>query len=200
MLRSNLSSSQKSLADKKVKVAGPSNQHCLSSYTTQPYEWIWTKNKNTVSDAPATFGKSRQFTIAFSNFWQFMTTFCNLSQLLAIIDLHLATLQFLAMFGNFCQLLPCHHATMSSCHPFIISSCHLVILSVWRLVNLHQSVSIIIKRHQSASININQHQPASISFDEQQLALTSINHYQSASISTSVNQQQSVPSAFIWCF
>ena len=109
---------------------------------------------------------------AFSNFWQFMTTFCNLSQLLAIIDLLLATLQFLAMFGNFCQLLPCHHV--------ILSSFHLFILSVWRLVNLHQSVSIIIKRHQSASININQHQPVSISFDEQQLALTSINHYQSA--------------------
>ena len=49
---SNLSSSQKSLADKKVKVAGPSNQHCLSSYTTQPYKWIWTKNKNDVLDAP----------------------------------------------------------------------------------------------------------------------------------------------------
>ena len=35
MLRSSLSSSQTSLADKKVKVAGPSNQHCYSSYTTQ---------------------------------------------------------------------------------------------------------------------------------------------------------------------
>ena len=53
MPRSNLSSSQKSSADKKVKVAGPSNQHCHSSYTTQPYKWIWTKNKNTVLDAPA---------------------------------------------------------------------------------------------------------------------------------------------------
>ena len=30
---SNFSSSQKSSADKKVKVAGPSNQHCHSSYT-----------------------------------------------------------------------------------------------------------------------------------------------------------------------
>ena len=128
MLRSNLSSSQKSLADKKVKVAGPSNQHCLSSYTTQPYEWIWTKNKNTVSDAPATFGKSRQFTIAFSNFWHFMTTFCNFSQLLAIIDLLSATLQFLAVFGNFWQLLPCHHAIMSSFHHFIIPSGSLYIV------------------------------------------------------------------------
>ena len=36
-----------------MKVAGPSNQHCHSSYTTQPYKWIWTKNKNTVLDAPA---------------------------------------------------------------------------------------------------------------------------------------------------
>ena len=53
MPRSNLSSSQKSSADKKVKVAGPSNQHCYSSYTTQPYKWIWTKNKNNVLDAPA---------------------------------------------------------------------------------------------------------------------------------------------------
>ena len=53
MPRSNLSSSQKSSADKKVKVAGLSNQHCHSSYTTQPYKWIWTKNKNTVLDAPA---------------------------------------------------------------------------------------------------------------------------------------------------
>ena len=53
MPRSNLSSSQKSSADKKVKVAGPSNQHCHSSYTTQPYKWIWTKNKNNVLDAPA---------------------------------------------------------------------------------------------------------------------------------------------------
>ena len=53
MLRSNLSSSQKSSADEKVKVAGPSNQHCYSSYTTQPYKWIWTKNKNNVLDAPA---------------------------------------------------------------------------------------------------------------------------------------------------
>ena len=51
--RSNLSSSQKSSADEKVKVAGPSNQHCYSSYTTQPYKWIWTKNKNNVLDAPA---------------------------------------------------------------------------------------------------------------------------------------------------
>ena len=55
MARSNLSSSQKCLADKKVKVAVPSNQHCLYSYTTQPYEWIWTKNKNTALDAPTTF-------------------------------------------------------------------------------------------------------------------------------------------------
>ena len=53
MPRSNLSSSQKSSADEKVKVAGPSNQHCYSSYTTQPYKWIWTKNKNNVLDAPA---------------------------------------------------------------------------------------------------------------------------------------------------
>ena len=53
MPRSNLSSSQKSSADEKVKVAGPSNQHCYSSYTTQPYKWIWTKNKNTLLDAPA---------------------------------------------------------------------------------------------------------------------------------------------------
>ena len=53
MPRTNLSSSQKSSADKKVKVAGPSNQHCHSSYTTQPYKWIWTKNKNNVLDAPA---------------------------------------------------------------------------------------------------------------------------------------------------
>ena len=30
---SNFSSSQKSSADKKVKEAGPSNQHCHSSYT-----------------------------------------------------------------------------------------------------------------------------------------------------------------------
>ena len=52
MPRSNLSSSQKSSADKKVKVAGPSNQHCHSSYITQPYEWIWIKNKHTVLDAP----------------------------------------------------------------------------------------------------------------------------------------------------
>ena len=44
MPRNNLSSSQKSSADEKVKVAGPSNQHCYSSYTTQPYKWIWTKN------------------------------------------------------------------------------------------------------------------------------------------------------------
>ena len=43
-------------------------------------------------------------------------TFGNLCQLLAIIDLLLATLLFLAMFGNFRQLLPCHHATIS-CHP-----------------------------------------------------------------------------------
>ena len=63
MPRNNLSSSQKSSADKKVKVAGPSNQHCHSSYITQPYEWIWIKNKDTVLDAPTTFGKSRQFTI-----------------------------------------------------------------------------------------------------------------------------------------
>ena len=53
MPRNNLSSSQKSSADKKVKVAGPSNQHCQSSYATQPYKWIWTKNENTVLDAPA---------------------------------------------------------------------------------------------------------------------------------------------------
>ena len=53
MPRSNLSSSQNSVADEKVKVAGPSNQHCYSSYTTQPYKWIWTKNKNNVLDAPA---------------------------------------------------------------------------------------------------------------------------------------------------
>ena len=53
MPRSNLSSSQKSSADEKVKVGGPSNEHCYSSYTTQPYKWIWTKNKNTVLDAPA---------------------------------------------------------------------------------------------------------------------------------------------------
>ena len=53
MPRSNLSSSQKYSADKKVKVAGPSNQQCYSSYTTQPYKWIWTKNKNNVLDAPA---------------------------------------------------------------------------------------------------------------------------------------------------
>ena len=53
MPRNNLSSSQKSSADEKVKVAGPSNQHCYSSYTTQPYKWIWTKNKNNVLDAPA---------------------------------------------------------------------------------------------------------------------------------------------------
>ena len=52
MPRNNLSSSQKSSADKKVKVAGPSNQHCHSSYITQPYEWIWIKNKHTVLDAP----------------------------------------------------------------------------------------------------------------------------------------------------
>ena len=49
---SNFSSSQKSSADKKVKVAGPSNQHCHSSYITKPYKWIWTKNKNSVLDAP----------------------------------------------------------------------------------------------------------------------------------------------------
>ena len=49
---SNFSSSQKSSADKKVKVAGPSNRH-YSSHTTQPYKWIWTKNKNNVLDAPA---------------------------------------------------------------------------------------------------------------------------------------------------
>ena len=53
MPRNNLSSSQKSSADKKVKVAGLSNQHCHSSYTTQPYKWIWTKNKNTFLDATA---------------------------------------------------------------------------------------------------------------------------------------------------
>ena len=52
MPRNNLSSSQKSSADKKVKVAGPSNQHCHSSYITQPYEWIWIKNKHAVLDAP----------------------------------------------------------------------------------------------------------------------------------------------------
>ena len=53
--KNNLSSSQKSTVDKKVKVAGPSNQHCHSSYITQLYEWIWIKNKDTVLDASTCF-------------------------------------------------------------------------------------------------------------------------------------------------
>ena len=55
-----------------------------------------------------------QIIFSFGTFKQ--ATFGNLCQLLAIIDLLSATLQFLAMFGNFRQLLPCHHATISSCH------------------------------------------------------------------------------------
>ena len=50
--RNKLGLSQKSSADKKVKVAGLLNQHCNSSYTTTPYKWLWTKNENTVLDAP----------------------------------------------------------------------------------------------------------------------------------------------------
>ena len=46
---SNFRLSQKSSADEKVKVGGPPNQHCHSSFTTQPHTWIWTKNENAAS-------------------------------------------------------------------------------------------------------------------------------------------------------
>ena len=156
MPRSNLISSQKSSADKKVKVAGLSNQHCHSSYTTQPYKWIWTKNKNTVLDATAStftcLWSSPAFDPHASNFLHLRppaSTFIHMHPLFSIcIHLH-------PLLSN-CVHLGQPAFTCVHLRPSALTCIHLRI-SASTFIHLHPLLSTCTHFHPPASTCVHQH-------------------------------------------